>query len=199
MLKKDEEKSIKFAKRELANLSFSLTKTEKKLDKLLEGYLEELVDSANYQQKKKELLGVKTLIQEKIALVRKKGTYWVEPMRTFIKEAVATAKIAHENNNCSLLSQRAKKVGSNYLLEDKRISFLPNSPHDLLASSAFDASNLELTPELCGREDLNLHARNGHIVLNDACIPISALPHIKVQEYFTILHQNGQTCLPFTK
>ena len=149
MLKKDEDKEIKFAKGELDKLSFSLTETEKKLDKLLEGYLEELIDSINYQQKKKELLGVKQLIQEKIDSVRKKGAYWIEPMRTFLKEAVATAKIAHENNNCSLLSQRAKKVGSNYLLEDKRISFLPNSPHDLLASSAFDASNLELTPELC--------------------------------------------------
>jgi len=111
MLKKDEEKSIKFARRELDILSFSLTETEKKLDKLLEGYLEELVDSANYQQKKKELLGVKTLIQEKINSVRKK-----EPMRTFLTEAVDTAKIAHENNNCTLLSQSAKKVGSNYLL-----------------------------------------------------------------------------------
>ena len=149
MLKKDEAKSIKFAKHELDNLSFSLTKTEKKLDKLLEGYLEELVDSANYQQKKKELLGVKTLIQEKINLVRKKGTYWVEPMRAFLNEAVATAKIAHENNNCTLLSQSAKKVGSNYLLEDKRISFLPNSPHILLASPAFDASKTTLTHFLC--------------------------------------------------
>ena len=157
MLKKDEEMEIKFAKSELDKLSFSLTETEKKLDKLLQGYLEEFVDSQNYQQKKKELLGAKALIQDKIALVRKKGTYWVEPMRTFIKEAVATAKIAHENNNCSLLSQRAKKVGSNYLLEDKRISFLPNSPHNLLASSPFDASNLELTPELCRGRDSNSH------------------------------------------
>ena len=157
MLKQGEAKEIKFAKRELDNLSFSLTETEKKLDKLLEGYLEELVDSVNYQQKKKELLGVKQLIQEKIDSVRKKGTYWVEPMRAFINEAVATAKIAHENNNCTLLSQSAKKVGSNYLLEDKRISFLPNSPHNLLASSPFDASNITLIAFLCRREDLNLH------------------------------------------
>ena len=149
MLKKDEDKEIKFAKRELANLSFSLTETEKKLDKLLEGFLSELVDSENYQQKKKELLEVKIKIVEKITEVKKKGTYWVEPMRTFLTEAVATAKIAHENNNCNLLAQIAKKVGSNYLLEDKRISFLPNSPHDLLASSAFDASNLSITADLC--------------------------------------------------
>ena len=149
MLKKDEEKSIEFVRRELDNLSFSLTETEKKLDKLLEGFLSELVDSENYQQKKKELLNAKALIQEKINSVRKKGTYWVEPMRTFLTEAVDTAKIAHENNNCFLLAQKAKKVGSNYLLEDKRISFLPNSPHNLLASSAFDASNLSLTAFLC--------------------------------------------------
>ena len=179
MLKKDEEKSIKFARRELDNLSFSLTETEKKLDKLLEGYLEELVDSTNYQQKKKELLGVKQLIQEKIDSVRKKGTYWVEPMRAFINEAVATAKIAHENNNCTLLSQSAKKVGSNYLLEDKRISFLPNSPHDLLASSPFDASNLNLTADLCGEQDLNLQGLL-HMILNHARLPISPSPLINL-------------------
>ena len=39
MLKKDEEKEIKFAKSELNNLSFSLDVIEKKLDKLLEGFL----------------------------------------------------------------------------------------------------------------------------------------------------------------
>ena len=184
MLKKDEEKEIKFAKRELDNLSFSLTETEKKLDKLLEGYLEELVDSTNYQQKKKELLGAKALIQEKIALVRKKGTYWVEPMRTFLTEAVDTAKIAHENNNCSLLSQRAKKVGSNYLLENKRISFLPNSPHNLLASSTFDASNITLTADLCREEESNLHTANAVQALKAGA---STIPPSRLASYIISL------------
>ena len=160
MLKKDEEKEVKFAKRELTKLSFSLEVLEKKLDKLLEGYLEEMIESENYLAKKKELLATKTLIQEKIDEVRKKGTLWVEPMRDFIREAVETAKIAHENNNCHLLSQMAKKVGSNYLLENKRISFSPNSPHDLLASSAFDASKMSLTHYLCRGEESNLHIAN---------------------------------------
>ena len=160
MLKKDEEKEVKFAKRELTKLSFSLEVLEKKLDKLLEGYLEEMIESENYLAKKKELLATKTLIQEKIDEVRKKGTLWVEPMRDFIREAVETAKIAHENNNCHLLSQMAKKVGSNYLLENKRISFSPNSPHDLLASSAFDASKMSLTHYLCREEESNLHTAN---------------------------------------
>jgi len=155
MLKKDEEKEVKFAKSELTKLSFSLDAIEKKLDKLLEGYLEEMIDSPNYLSKKKELLATKTLIQEKIDAVRKKGTLWVEPMRNFLKGAVETAKIAHENSNCKDLAIFAKKVGSNYLLGDKRISFLPNSPHELLASSPFDASNLNLTADLCSRLDSN--------------------------------------------
>ena len=54
MLKKDEEREVKFAKRELTKLSFSLDSIETKLDKLLEGYLEEIVDSENYLTKKKE-------------------------------------------------------------------------------------------------------------------------------------------------
>ena len=190
MLKKDEEKEVKFAKRELTKLSFSLDEIEKKLDKLLEGYLEEIVDSQNYLMKKKELLETRVLIQEKIDEVRKKGTLWVEPMRAFLNEAVETAKIAHENNNCHLLSQMAKKVGSNYLLEDKRVSFLPNSPHNLLASPAFDASKTTFTHFLCRGRDLNPHVLNGHRILNPARLPFR---HPGLRVYYTSLFEQSES------
>ena len=179
MLKKDEEKEVKFAKRELTKLSFSLDIIEKKLDKLLEGYLEEIVESQNYLSKKKELLQTKALIQEKIDEVRKEGTIWVEPMRVFLKEAVETAKIAHENNNCKDLAIFAKKVGSNYLLKDKRISFSPNSPHDLLASPAFDASKMTLTQYLCRGEESNLHGVLSPLVFETSLSTIPA-PRLRV-------------------
>jgi len=149
MAEKDGEKEKEFAKGELQKLSVSLDDLEKKLDKLLESYLEEITDTESYQKKKEELLEQKTVLKEKIAEIKIKGSSWLEPLKEFIKETADAAKIAHENNNCTLLSQSAKKVGSNYLLKDKRISFLPNSPHELLASPAFDASNVNLTADLC--------------------------------------------------
>src|SRR3972149_4592409 len=50
MAEKDGEKEKQFAKGELQKLSVSLDDLEKKLDKLLESYLGEIVDTASYQK-----------------------------------------------------------------------------------------------------------------------------------------------------
>lgn len=157
MAEKDGEKEKEFAFGELQKLSVSLDDLEKKLDKLLESYLEEIVDTGSYQKKKDELLQTKKILQEKITEIKMKGSSWLEPLKEFIKEAADAAKIARAKNNPDQLSAVGKKVGSNYFLFNKRLQFLPNSPYDLLAAPAPDASKTAITPFLCGREELNLH------------------------------------------
>jgi len=49
-------------------------------------------------------------------------------------------KIARAKNNCNDLAIVAKKVGSNFLLQNKRIEFCPIPPHDALAARAGAAS-----------------------------------------------------------
>ena len=66
-----------------------------------------------------------------------------------MKLAAKAAKIARENNNSHELSVMAKKVGSNWLLENKRLDFLPVPPHNLLAQSAPAPSKSTPTPNLC--------------------------------------------------
>src|SRR3990170_6115670 len=56
MAEKDGEKEKEFAVGELQKLSISLSDLEKKLDKLLESYLGEIVDTESYQKKKEDLL-----------------------------------------------------------------------------------------------------------------------------------------------
>ncbi len=114
MAERDGEKEKKFAAGELQKLSVSLSDLEKKLNKLLESYLEEIIDTESYQGKKDELLKMKKGLQEKIEEIKTKGSRWLEPMKEFIKEAADAAKIAHAKNNCHDLSIMAKKVGSKF-------------------------------------------------------------------------------------
>ena len=112
MAEKDGEREKEFAKGELQKLSISLSDLEKKLDKLLESYLEEIIDTESYQRKKDELLQTKKVLQEKIEEIKTKGSSWLEPLKEFIKEAADAAKIARAKNNCKDLAIFAKKVGS---------------------------------------------------------------------------------------
>ena len=139
LLREDEIKEKGEVKIELARATISLGAVEKKLDKLLEFYLEEIVDTEGYQSKKNQLLEQKMILKEKIAEIKTKGSSWLEPMKEFIKEAASAAKIAREKNNCHDLTVVAKKVGSNFLLQNKRIEFCPIAPHDALAARPFAA------------------------------------------------------------
>ncbi len=155
MAKRDGEEEKEFAVGELQKLSVSLNDLEKKMDKLLESYLEEIIDTESYQRKKEELLKMKKSLQEKIDEIKTKGSTWLEPMKEFIKEAADAAKIARTKNNCKDLAIFAKKVGSNYFLKDKRLEFFPSNPSAALAAGrgAASASNPDLF--LCRGRDSN--------------------------------------------
>ena len=174
MAERDGEKEKKFAAGELQKLSVSLDDFEKKLDRLLETYLEEIVDTESYQRKKDELLQTKKVLQEKIEEIKTKGSSWLEPLKEFIKEAADAAKIARAKNNCKDLAIFAKKVGSNYFLKDKRLEFSLSEASAALAARAGAASPYPDGLLLCRREDLNLYGLL-HTLLKRACLPISAL------------------------
>ena len=152
---KDGKKEKEFAVGELQKLSISLSDLEKKLDRLLESYLEEITDIESYQRKKDELLQTKKVLQEKITEIKTNGSSWLEPLKEFVKEATDAAKIARAKNNCKDLAFFAKKVGSNYFLNNKRLEFLPAPPYDLLAVSASTASPTSASLQMCRGWDSN--------------------------------------------
>ena len=156
MAEKDGETEKEFAVGELQKLSVSLSDLEKKLDRLLESYLEEIVDTESYQRKKDELLQTKKILQEKIMEIKTKGSSWLEPLKEFIKEAADAAKIARAKNNCKDLAIFAKKVGSNYFLKDKRLEFSLSEASAALAARAGAASAYPDDLLLCWGQDSNL-------------------------------------------
>ena len=55
------------AKQELEKLTLELTEVEQKLDRLLEAYLDTLIDSENYKQKKNELMEKQSILKDRIS------------------------------------------------------------------------------------------------------------------------------------
>src|SRR3989344_2946546 len=121
-------------------LNGSLKETEQKLDKLLEAYLDTVIDSETYRKKKNELVQTKLNLEENIKDLNSDNPNWIEAVTNFITCAQKCAKIARAENNCHDLADMAKKVGSKYFLKDKKIEFCLYFPYNFLAANGGAAS-----------------------------------------------------------
>ena len=87
-----------------------------KLQRLLDGYLEQDIEREIYREQKAKLLSEKKSLEEQMARIEQKRTGWLEPMAEWIKEASSLPKIAQEND---LFAKKviAKEIfGSNLVL-----------------------------------------------------------------------------------
>ncbi len=125
---------------ELKKTTEELTVIEQKLDRLLEAYLETLVEGENYKQKKNELTERRIVLKETITRLKDGNPIWIERVKEFIKTASECTKIARAEKNCHELKLMAKKVGSKYFLKDQKIEFSLLPPFQALAASPLAAS-----------------------------------------------------------
>ena len=135
-----EEKDKLTAEVEEKQVNKQIQESEIKLNRLLDGYLDQVIEPEIYKQKKNEMFDEKLKFEEKKSQISKNGTVWLEPMREFVNCALQAQKIARAKNNCHDLSIMAKKVGSNYFLFDRRLRGELNFPFAALASDAGVAS-----------------------------------------------------------
>ena len=92
-----------------------------KLERLLEGYLEQDIEKDIYRAEKAKLLSEKKSLEEEISRFQQKQKHWLEPMEKWIKEAQTMEKIALDTD---LFAKKvcAKEVfGSNLLLAEKTV------------------------------------------------------------------------------
>ena len=106
----------------IQNLKTEIQNLDKKLNILLDSFLESVVDSETYKQKKNEFFEKKIEVQEKIATLDERGSTSLEPLREFINVASQCEKIARAKNNCEDWAIFAKRVGSNFFLSDRQLS-----------------------------------------------------------------------------
>ena len=108
-----------------------------KLQRLLDGYLEQDIDREVYREEKAKLLSEKKSLEEQTTNFEQKRTGWIEPMTEWIKEARNLPKIAREHD---LFCKKviAKEIfGSNLVLANREARHSAPSGEDLSGGNAW--------------------------------------------------------------
>ena len=110
-----------------------------KLQRLLDGYLEQDIDREDYREEKAKLLSEKKSLEEKTTNLEQKRTGWIEPMSEWITEARNLPKIAREGNLFGKKVAAKEIFGSNLVLANREARFGAPSGEDLSGQSAWAA------------------------------------------------------------
>ena len=122
-LDKEEKKESQTGENFVQKINQKLAKIQTKLDKLLEGYLDGLIDEEDYKRKKEELIQEKiTLKGEKEMAEKKKFQSWIEPTRNFLKTAFSIQKII-SGKSLEEIRQIVEKVGTNHTISNKKVAW----------------------------------------------------------------------------
>ena len=133
MLETEEKKGAQSATTSAEAISKKMFLLDEKLDKLVTGYLDNLIDEDTYRKKKGELVEQKiSLKNEKELLLRKWMSGWIEPTRDYIKTLCQAEKIASAES-LGEISQFAQKIGTNRLISEKIASWDFAPPLDFTA------------------------------------------------------------------
>ncbi len=132
MLDEDEQKAEQSASVFVANAQTRLANLQSKLQRLLDGYLDQDIDQQTYRTRQGELMSEKKSLEEQIGKLTLAGKAWVEPMRQWLKQAVSLCEIAKSGDFVAIKDAFLKIDGLNLFLNSKKAqptaaqnSFLP--------------------------------------------------------------------------
>ena len=129
MAEADKEKSAQSVSAFVLESQNKIRAIQTKLQRLLDGYLEQDIEREVYREQKAVLLSEKKSLDEKMARIEQKQNDWLEPFQNWIKVALTLVKIARDNN---LLSKKvvAKEIfGSNLRLASRAVRGEPVFPY----------------------------------------------------------------------
>ena len=123
------------------NLDAKIKETEHRLDKLVDAYLEGIVDKGMYLVKKDRLIKIKIDLSQRKADFGRKGNNWIEPLREWIKDAHHAEKLA-SSNELDEIKSLVGKIGTNRRLLDRKVFLDFQKPFDLIPfyKSSYDKS-----------------------------------------------------------
>src|SRR3989339_1716433 len=116
MLEKDKKESAQSCFAFVQEAQNKIKDINIKLQRLLDGYLEQDIEREIYRQEKAKLLSEKKSLEEQMTNLEQKQNGWLEPMREWIKVASSLEKTARDSN-LFLKKVAAEQVfGSNLVL-----------------------------------------------------------------------------------
>ena len=119
MLEKDKNKTAQSFVAFVQEARNRIKEISAKLQRLLDGYLEQDIEREIYRVEKAKLLSEKKSLEEKITGLEQKQTGWLEPMRNWIKEAESIDKIANDSDLFRKKVAAKEIFGSNLILQNR--------------------------------------------------------------------------------
>jgi len=116
------------------NLETKIRLTNEKLDKLINAFLDGDIEKETYLSKKEELIQTKKDLCGQKSDFGRKGNNWIEPLKEWILSAREAEKLAISNDLHEMKSF-VKKIGTNHQLFNKKMSFAPIAPFNILLRS----------------------------------------------------------------
>ena len=93
-----------------------------KLQRLLDTFLDEIIDRQTYTTKKAELMAEKKSLEEKMSDISLGQNGWVEPMRSWLDKAVSICFVAQNDDLSAKKSLLLEIFGLNLFLTNKNIA-----------------------------------------------------------------------------
>ena len=113
------------------NLDEKIKEAETKLDKLVNAFLDGLIEKETYLVKKTSSLKQKTDLNKRKSDFGRKGNNWIEPLRNWINTAHNAKKLALSNDFYEIKSL-TEKIGTNRRLLSRKTEFEFVRPYDLI-------------------------------------------------------------------
>ena len=107
-----------------------------KLERLLDGYLEQDIEREAYREQKTKLLLEKKSLEEKSARIEQKQNDWLEPMKKWLKFASNLGKIARDDNLFDKKVAAKEIFGSNLRLAFGKVGGNPIFPYQAALRAA---------------------------------------------------------------
>ncbi len=115
-----------------------IAKIDEKLEKLMNAYLESVLNIKEYQEAKNKLINQKQVLKDKLNAFEQKSDNRFELAARFVK-ASKQAKIIASKENPEGIRDFLKKIGSNFQLQNQNVSFSPRGAWQIVAKWGFGA------------------------------------------------------------
>jgi len=129
MTEKDREVSAQSVSAFVQENQNKIRAIQTKLQRLLDGYLEQDIERETYREQKAILLSEKKSLDEKMARIEQKQNDWLEPFQNWIKVASNLVKIARDSNLQEKKVAAKEVFGSNLRLASRAVRGEPVFPY----------------------------------------------------------------------
>ena len=127
----------KLAQEEIARKRVQVKKIEDKLQRLLESFLDAVIEREDYLREKSKLISEKKTIEENIATLVKGQNQWLEPFKNWILTAKNMEKVAKEGSLHEKRDLAHAIFGSNLTLMSRKARGTALEPWSLIPEYAF--------------------------------------------------------------